>query len=206
MPASRAPIRKMLAANRGEIAIRLFRSAHELGIRTVALYSHEDRFALHRFKADEAYLVGKPGEPIRAYLDIPSIIETAVRQEVNGIHPGYGFLSENPELAKACAEAGIVFVGPKPEHLIKLGDKTFARNIAQEIGVPVLGGSKEAFQKIEDARAFAETTGFPIILKAAKGGGGRGMRVVRKADEFQSAFEQAQRESLTAFASPDIFI
>ncbi len=199
-------ITKLLCANRSEIAIRVFRSAHELGIRTVAIYAHEDRYALHRFKADEAYTVGNSGEPIRAYLDIESIIDVCKKHEVDAIHPGYGFLSENPELARACDQAGIIFVGPKAEHLVKLGDKTFARNIAQEIGVPVLGGSKAAFQKIEDARRFADSAGFPIILKAAKGGGGRGMRVVRSADEFQSAFEQAQRESITAFGSPDIFI
>ena len=199
-------ITKLLVANRSEIAIRVFRTAHELGIRTVAIYAHEDRYALHRFKADEAYTVGNPGEPIRAYLDIPSIIAVAKKHGVDGIHPGYGFLSENPELARACTEAGITFVGPKDEHLIKLGDKTFARNIAQEIGVPVLGGSKEAFQKLEDARGFVDKVGYPIILKAAKGGGGRGMRVVQTADQFTSAFEQAQRESMTAFGSPDIFI
>src|SRR5437667_3226797 len=122
----RKPFRKILAANRSEIAIRVFRSAHELGIRTVAIYSQEDRFALHRFKADEAYRVGKPGEPIRAYLDIAGIIDTAVRQGVDAIHPGYGFLSENPGFAAACREAGIVFVGPRVEILEQLGDKVAA--------------------------------------------------------------------------------
>ena len=199
-------ITKLLVANRSEIAIRVFRTAHELGIRTVAIYAYEDRYALHRFKADEAYLVGKQGEPIRAYLDIDSIIQIALKNGVDGIHPGYGFLSENPELARACAKAGITFVGPQPEHLVKLGDKTFARNIAEEIGVPVLGGSKTALNTIPEAKAFAEKVGFPIILKAAKGGGGRGMRVVQTINDFDANFEQAQRESLTAFGSPDIFI
>src|ERR1700756_1504855 len=124
-------IRKLLVANRGEIAIRVFRSAHELGIRTVAIYSHEDRFALHRFKADEAYQVGKPGEPIRAYLDIPGIVDLAGRQEIEPIHPGYGFLSENAEFARRCREAGVVFVGPRTDILEQLGDKVAARKLAQ---------------------------------------------------------------------------
>src|SRR5262249_5578390 len=121
---------KLLCANRSEIAIRVFRSAHELGIRTVAIYSHEDRFALHRFKADEAYRVGKPGEPIRAYLDIPGIVDLAKSVGVDAIHPGYGFLSENAAFARACGEAGIAFVGPNPKILEQLGDKVTARGIA----------------------------------------------------------------------------
>src|SRR6185295_2923600 len=135
------PIRKLLVANRSEIAIRVFRSAHELGIRTVAIYAYEDRYALHRFKADEAYLVGQPGEPIKSYLNIPSIITLAKLHGVDGIHPGYGFMSENPDLARACKEAGITFVGPHEEALKQLGDKTFARNIAKQVGAPILGGS-----------------------------------------------------------------
>src|SRR5881227_3028095 len=133
MPAeSAAPIRKLLVANRSEIAIRVFRTATELGIRTVALFSHEDRFALHRFKADEAYRVGKPGEPIRAYLDIPGIIALAKQYEVDAIHPGYGFLSENPAFARACREAGLNFVGPRTAILEQLGDKVVARRIAEQ--------------------------------------------------------------------------
>jgi pyruvate carboxylase len=198
-------ITKLLVANRRVIAIRVFRSAHELGIRTVAIYSYEDRYALHRFKADEAYLVGQPGEPIRSYLNIPNIIAVAREHGVNGIHPGYGFMSENPELARACAEAGITFVGPHEEALKQLGDKTFARNIAQQADVPVLGGS-DAIGSVQEGQALAAKLGFPVILKAAKGGGGRGMRVVKSAAEFAPSFEQAQRESLTAFGSPDVFI
>src|SRR5262245_18932771 len=133
-------ITKLLVANRSEIAIRVFRAAHELGIRTVAIYSHEDRYALHRFKADEAYLVGQPGEPIRSYLNIANLIAVSKEHGVDGIHPGYGFLSENPELARACQEADITFVGPHVEALQQLGDKTFARGIAQQVGAPVLGG------------------------------------------------------------------
>src|SRR5579885_1965812 len=139
-PAAPTPIRKLLVANRSEIAIRVFRTAHELGIRTVAVYSHEDRFALHRFKADEAYRVGKPGEPIRAYLDIPGIVGLAREVGADAIHPGYGFLSENAQFARACAEAGITFVGPRPEILEQLGDKVAARRIAHKGGVPILSG------------------------------------------------------------------
>jgi pyruvate carboxylase len=198
-------ITKLLVANRSEIAIRVFRSAHELGIRTVAIYAHEDRYALHRFKADEAYLIGKPGEPIRSYLNIPEIIALAKQHDVDGIHPGYGFLSENPELAKACREAGITFVGPHEEALRKLGDKTFARSIAEQTQVPILHGS-DAIPNGKEGLRRAKELGFPVILKAAHGGGGRGMRVVQNEADFLTAFESAQRESMTAFGSPDVFI
>ncbi|MBM4004378.1 MAG: pyruvate carboxylase [Planctomycetes bacterium] len=198
-------IRKLLVANRSEIAIRVCRSAHELGIRTVAIYTHEDRYALHRFKADEAYLVGNPGEPIRAYLNVEGIVELAAEQGVDAIHPGYGFMSENPELARACERAGIVFVGPQVAALEQLGDKTAARAIAERVGVPVLGGSG-SIQDLTQGRELAERLGYPVILKAAKGGGGRGMRVVLSPADFDLAFSQAQRESLTAFGSPDLFL
>ena len=151
-------ITKLLVANRSEIAIRVFRSAHELGIRTVAIYTHEDRYALHRFKADEAYLVGQPGEPIRAYLNISAIIAIAKEHGVDAIHPGYGFLSENPELARACEEAKIIFVGPHIKALEQLGDKTFARNIAQQQNVPVLGGSDAIGSVKEGQKVRGATT------------------------------------------------
>src|SRR5689334_6153119 len=141
---SMTEFRKLMVANRGEIAIRVFRTAHELGIRTVAVYSHEDRYALHRFKADEAYLIGKTGEPIRAYLDIGGVIAIAKRQGVDAIHPGYGFLSENPDFAQACVDAGITFVGPRVDLLEKLGDKTAARDIARVAKVPILAGTSKA--------------------------------------------------------------
>lgn len=204
--ASLRPIRKLLVANRSEIAIRVFRTAHELGIRTVAIYSHEDRFALHRFKADEAYRVGKVGEPIRAYLDIEGIVAVALEHEVDAIHPGYGFLSENPRFAQACQDAGLIFVGPRVEILEKLGDKVVARRIAQEAGVPVLPGSDEAVRSNAEARKLAEKLGYPVIVKAAMGGGGRGMRVVPSADKLDEALEQARREAGTAFGHPDIFL
>src|SRR5438132_6525481 len=156
MPAEGAqPIRKLLVANRSEIAIRVFRSAHELGIRTVAIYSHEDRFAWHRFKADEAYRIGKAGEPIRAYLDIAGIVALARQHEVDAIHPGYGFLSENAAFAGACVEAGLIFVGPRVDILEQLGDKVAARRHAQEAGVPVLSGSEAPVRNNAEARALA---------------------------------------------------
>ncbi len=199
-------IKRLLVANRSEIAIRIFRSAHELGIRTVGIYSHEDRYALHRIKADEAYLTGKAGEPIQAYLDVEGIVALAKRQNIDAIHPGYGFLSENPEFAAACEQAGITFIGPRVETLRSLGDKISARKIAEHAGIPVLGGSSNAIVDVQEGKKLATKTGYPIILKAAHGGGGRGMRVVHKESEFESAYEQARRESETAFGSPDIFV
>jgi pyruvate carboxylase len=198
--------RRLMAANRGEIAIRIFRSAHELGIRTVAIYSHEDRFASHRLKADEAYQVGKPGAPIHSYLDIKAIVELAREKRVDAIHPGYGFLSENAEFARACARAGIAFIGPRPELLDSLGDKVAARQIASEAGVPVLAGSEAPVTPGPDARAQADKLGYPVIVKAAMGGGGRGMRVVQKADDLDAALDQARREAANAFGVPDVFI
>lgn len=199
------PIKKLLAVNRSEIAIRVFRSATELGFRTVAIYAHEDRYALHRFKADEAYEIGRPGEPLAAYLDIPRIVALAKEHEVDAVHPGYGFLSENADFAEACREAGIIFVGPSVEVLRKLGDKTAARNIAKQAGVPVLEGSPTV-QTAEAAAEAAKKLGYPVILKAAHGGGGRGMRIVRTAEELADAFEVAQQESKTAFGSGDLFV
>ncbi len=199
-------IRKLLVANRSEIATRVFRSATELGIRTVAIYSHEDRYALHRFKADEAYAIGRPGEPIRSYLDIPGIVALCKLHQVDAVHPGYGFLSENPELARQLEAAGVLFVGPSVRSLELLGDKTSARRIAAEAQVTILGGTDAALKSLEEARSEAERIGYPIILKAAKGGGGRGMRVIESPSALEAGFEQAQRESLTAFGSDEIFI
>ena len=200
-----AEFKKLMVANRGEIAIRVFRSAHELGMRTVAIYSHEDRFAMHRLKADEAYQVGKAGEPIKSYLNIDAIITLAKEKEVDAIHPGYGFLSENANFARACEAAGIVFVGPRPELLDLLGDKVAARKVAQESGVPVLGGS-EPVEPGPEAMKVAESIGFPVIVKASMGGGGRGMRVVEKPEDLDSALDQARREAQTAFGCPDVFL
>ena len=205
-PALARPFKKLLVANRSEIAIRVFRSAHELGIRTVAIYSHEDRFALHRFKADEAYAVGTPGEPIRAYLDIASVVALAKSVGADAIHPGYGFLSENAHFARACAEAGIVFVGPRPEILDQLGDKVAARKIARAAAVPILSGSDEPVKELAEAQKIAETLGYPVMVKAAHGGGGRGMRPVASADQLAAALDQARREAGTAFGVSDVFL
>jgi pyruvate carboxylase len=199
-------IRKLLVANRSEIAIRVFRTAHELGIRTVAIYSHEDRYALHRFKADEAYLIGKTGEPIRAYLDIDGIIAICLANGVDAIHPGYGFLSENPKLREACDKHGIIFVGPQKSSLERLGDKTAAREIADLAKVPILAGSAKSVTSLEEAQKTAQNLGYPIMLKAAHGGGGRGMRVVQTAEELPAQLESAQRESNSAFGSTEVFL
>jgi pyruvate carboxylase len=195
-----------MAANRSEIAIRVFRSAHEMGIRTVAIYSHEDRYALHRLKADESYSVGKPGEPLRAYLDIDNIIGVAKRCGVDAIHPGYGFLSENPDFALACEKAGITFVGPTVDVLKRLGDKIEAREIAKAAGVPILSGGSKPIRNLRDAQRLADNLGYPVMLKAAKGGGGRGMRVVKAEKDLAESLSQAQREALTAFGSEDVFL
>jgi pyruvate carboxylase len=199
------PLRKLMVANRSEIAIRIFRSAHELGIRTVAIYSHEDRFALHRFKADEAYQAGKPGEPIRAYLDIPALVALAVDHEIDAIHPGYGFLSENAAFARAVRAAGLLFVGPRTEILEQLGDKTIARRLAAAAGVPILPGG-ETVASNEEAHATAAKLGYPVIVKAAMGGGGRGMRVAHTAEQLDDALDQARREAGSAFGISDVFL
>ena len=201
-----APIRRLLAANRSEIAIRIFRSAHELAIRTVAIYSHEDRFALHRFKADEAYPIGKPGEPIRSYLDIEGIVRLCRENKIDAVHPGYGFLSENAEFARALRAEGIMFIGPSVEALEMLGDKVAAREIAKKVGVPVLDGSSAAVRNLQEAIELGRAMGYPIMLKASKGGGGRGMRVVESEDQLATNLEQAQRESKNAFGSDEVFL
>ena len=198
--------RKLLVANRSEIAIRVFRAATELGFRTVAIYAQEDRLAIHRFKADEAYVVGEGKGPVGAYLDIPSIVALAKEKGVDMIHPGYGFLSENAEFAKACAEAGITFVGPRVELLRKMGDKTAARALAQKVGVPVLPGTEDAIEDRGEALKAAKEIGFPLIIKAAFGGGGRGMRVVTKPGDLADLLDEAQGEAGRAFGNPAVFL
>ncbi|MDY0164915.1 MAG: pyruvate carboxylase [Thermoguttaceae bacterium] len=201
-------MKKLLVANRSEIAIRVIRAASELGLNTVAVYSYEDRFSLHRLKADEAYLVGprQGGEPVRSYLNIPALMDIAVQHGVDAIHPGYGFLSENPDFARACADHGIAFVGPRPEHLDMLGDKTAAKRIATKARVPTVPGSTKALSDPNEVRAEAEKVGYPFILKASFGGGGRGMRVVRKPGELKEKLAEAQREAGAAFGKADVFI
>ena len=183
---------KIMAANRSEIAIRVFRAATELRKKTVAIYAQEDRFCMHRFKADEAYQVGQGKGPVAAYLDIDNIVEIAKAKGVEAIHPGYGFLSENPNLARACQKAGITFIGPRAELLDMMGDKTAARAVAQRIGIPTLAGTDEPITERKEAIAKAKEIGFPLIIKAAFGGGGRGMRIVKQASELQSLLDEAQ--------------
>ena len=197
---------KILVANRGEIAIRILRAASELRIRTVAIYTYEDRYSLHRYKADEAYQIGEDDEPLKPYLDIEEIILLAKRQNVNAIHPGYGFLSENVKLARRCREEGIIFVGPEPEVMEKLGDKVSAKTIAIEAKVPVIEDSKEDLTKEEVALKEAERIGFPVMLKAAAGGGGRGMRVIRDAKSLKNAFSEARGEAMKAFGDDTVFL
>jgi pyruvate carboxylase len=200
-------MRKLLALNRGEIAIRILRAANELKLRTVAVYSQEDRLSLHRFKADEAYLIGKGKGPVEAYLDIDTIIALAVEKEVDAIHPGYGFLSENPALARACRRAGITFVGPSAEILEKLGDKTAARKIAQGAQIPIVPGTEQPVDPASpDAEKIAAQIGFPLIVKAAHGGGGRGMRVVDSASDFQARLQEASQEAGAAFGNNAVFL
>jgi pyruvate carboxylase len=200
------PIRKLLAANRSEIAIRIFRAANELGLRTVAIYSQEDRLALHRFKADEAYQIGVGKGPVEAYLDIAGIVALAKEREVDAIHPGYGFLSENPAFASACEKAGIKFVGPTPDLLELLGDKTAARRLAASAGVPVLPGTPEPVKTLAAAQKAATEIGYPVMVKAAMGGGGRGMRVVHDATELERLLEEAQGEARSAFGDGSVFL
>ena len=200
------PIRKLLVANRGEIAIRIFRAASEMNIRTIALYTFEDRYSLHRYKADEAYQIGKNDEPLKPYLDIHGIIKIALEQEVDAIHPGYGFLSENPVFAQACIDAGITWIGPAPEAMEALGDKMAAKKVAQESGVPIVQASESAIDSIETLKSVANRIGYPVMLKAATGGGGRGMRVVRSESEIEKSFIEASGEAKTAFGNPAVFV
>lgn len=199
-------INKILVANRGEIAIRVMRAASELGIRTVAIFTYEDRYSLHRYKADEAYQIGTDDEPLKPYLDVEEIITIAKREAVSAIHPGYGFLSENINFAYRCREEGITFVGPEPEVMEQLGDKVAAKKVARAATVPVIEDSKAAITSAEIAEKEASEIGFPVVIKAASGGGGRGMRVVRDPDSVKSAYTDATNEARKAFGDPTVFI
>ncbi len=199
-------MKKLLALNRSEIAIRILRAANELGLRTVAIYSKEDKLSLHRFKADEAYMIGEGKGPVEAYLDVEGIVALAKEKGVDAIHPGYGFLSENPALPRACKRAGITFVGPSAELLDLLGDKTAARRLAEKAGIPRVPGTPEAVTNPKQAGKAAEAIGYPLIIKAAFGGGGRGMRVVDRAEDFAGKLEEARRESAAAFGNDAVFL
>ena len=197
---------KLLVANRGEIAIRVFRAATELGIPTVAIYAEEDRFSRHRFKADEAYQLDQSKGPVGAYLDYEGIVALAKSKGVTLIHPGYGFLSENADFARACAREGITFIGPSSDLLGSMGDKTAARAQAIAAKVPVLPGTDDAISDPDEALTIAHEVGFPLIIKAAFGGGGRGMRIVEKPSELQSRLAEAQEEAQNAFGNPAVFL
>ncbi|NHC16831.1 pyruvate carboxylase [Bacillus sp. MM2020_4] len=199
-------INKVLVANRGEIAIRVFRACTELNIRTVAIYSKEDSGAYHRYKADEAYLVGEGKKPIDAYLDIDGIIAIAKKSGVNAIHPGYGFMSENIHFARRCEEEGIIFIGPSLEHLDMFGDKVKARKQAELADIPVIPGSKGPVDNVMEVEEFADAHGFPIIIKASLGGGGRGMRIVKNHGEVREAFDRAKSEAKAAFGNDEVYL
>ncbi|KAA2276458.1 MULTISPECIES: pyruvate carboxylase [Staphylococcus] len=199
-------IKKLLVANRGEIAIRIFRAATELNIKTVAIYSNEDKNALHRYKADESYLVGKDLGPAESYLNIERIIDVAKRAGVDAIHPGYGFLSENKQFAQRCDEEGIKFIGPHIEHLDMFGDKVKARTTAINANLPVIPGTDGPIENFEAAKAFAQEAGFPLMIKATSGGGGKGMRIVREEGELEDAFHRAKSEAEKSFGNSEVYI
>nr|WP_205422882.1 pyruvate carboxylase [Granulicatella sp. zg-ZJ] len=199
-------IKTILVANRGEIAIRIFRAANELGMRTIAIYAKEDEHSVHRFKADEAYLVGEGKRPIDAYLDIESILEIAKKANVDAIHPGYGFLSENSHFARRCEEEQIIFIGPKAEHLDILGDKVKAKEAALKAGLQSIPGTDGPVQSLDDIYTFAQTYGYPVMIKASLGGGGRGMRIVRSAHDVEENYLRASGEAKAAFGSSDVYV
>jgi pyruvate carboxylase len=205
-------IRRLLVANRSEIAIRVFRAASELGLQTVAIYAEEDKLSLHRFKADEAYRVGRgvAGElqlgPLESYLSIPEIIRVAVAAKVDAIHPGYGFLSENPEFAEACAASGIVFIGPRPDTMRTLGNKVSARNLAQSVNVPVMPATVPLPDDAEEIKRLAREIGYPVMLKASWGGGGRGMRPIESEDRLIDFVVTGKREAKAAFGKDDVYL
>jgi pyruvate carboxylase len=200
------PIKSLLIANRGEIAIRVMRAAAELGLRTVAIHSREDRFSLHRTKADESYLVGDGKGPVEAYLDIADIIRIATEARVDAIHPGYGFLSESPEFAESCAAANVIFVGPLPDTMRRLGNKVEARNLAAAAGVPVMPATPPLPADDAQVMAMAHAVGFPVMLKASWGGGGRGMRVVEDDRELIETVAAARREAKAAFGKDEVYL
>ncbi|HQS04247.1 MAG TPA: pyruvate carboxylase [Daejeonella sp.] len=199
-------IKKILIANRGEIAIRISRACNELNIQTAAIYTYEDRYSLHRYKADEAYQIGEDNDPLKPYLDIQAIIEMAKYCKADAIHPGYGFLSENPEFALQCAENGIIFIGPRPDVMIALGDKITAKTVAKNAQIPIIESNEPDLNSLDIALSEAHRIGFPMILKAASGGGGRGMRVVRTEEELKKAFPEAKSEAKNAFGDDTVFL
>ncbi|HEV2905971.1 MAG TPA: acetyl-CoA carboxylase biotin carboxylase subunit [Actinomycetota bacterium] len=195
---------RVLVANRGEIAVRIIRTCRELDIPTVAVYSDADRDALHVEMADRAYRVGGP-PPSDSYLNVPAIIESAARSKATAVHPGYGFLSENPDFARACSDAGLTFIGPPPEAMEMMGDKAAARRAAEQVGVPVIPGASEPVS-VEEAKSIARRIGFPLAVKAAYGGGGRGMHLVQQASELEESLERSAREAQAYFGRPEVYL
>ncbi|MGV3487622.1 MAG: biotin carboxylase N-terminal domain-containing protein, partial [Tuberibacillus sp.] len=198
-------IKKLLVANRGEIAVRIIRACKELGIETVAVYSEADKDALHVQMADEAYCIG-PKSSKDSYLNLSSIISVATLTGVDAIHPGYGFLAENADFAELCGECNITFVGPSPEAISKMGIKDVAKSTMKEAGVPVVPGSEGIVESIEDALEIAETIGYPVIIKATAGGGGKGIRIARDPEELKHGMSVTQREAASAFGNPGVYI
>jgi pyruvate carboxylase len=200
------PIRKLLVANRGEIAIRIFRAANELNIKTVAIFTYEDRYSLHRYKADEAYKIGADEDPLKPYLDIDEIIRVAKENDVDAIHPGYGFLSENDTFAQKCINSGIIWIGPDPESMLAVGNKIRAKEVALRVNAPIVQASEGSIDNYEEAFEVSKMIGFPVMIKAATGGGGRGMRVVRDGKDFANLYREASGEAKTAFGNAAVFI
>ena len=199
-------IKKVLIANRGEIAIRIFRACSEINVKTVGIYTHEDRYSLHRYKADESYQIGEDNQPLKPYLDIDAIIKIALENNVDAIHPGYGFLSENANFAEKCEKNNIIFVGPKVSVLKSLGDKITAKKVALANNVPIIKSNEKPLENLEIAISEAKKIGYPLMLKAASGGGGRGMRVIRKEEELEKSFNESKREALNAFGDDTVFL
>src|SRR5690606_17107661 len=192
---------KILIANRSEIAIRVMRAANEMGKKTVAVYAEEDKLSLHRFKADEAYKIGEGLSPVGAYLSIPDIIRVARMCGADAIHPGYGLLSENPEFVEACDKAGIAFIGPRAETMRALGDKAAARRVAIKAGVPVIPATEVLGDDIPEIKRQAAEIGYPLMLKASWGGGGRGMRPIASEEELEAKLREGRREAEAAFGN-----
>lgn len=198
--------KRILVANRGEIAIRIFRACSELGIRSVAIYSEEDKTSLFRTKADESYMVGRNKNPVEAYLNMDEIIRLALKKGVDAIHPGYGFLAENAEFARRCEEVGIAFIGPNEAMINALGDKIQSKIVAKKANVPTIPGVEKPIQNDREAVEFAKLAGFPVMIKASAGGGGRGMRIVHNEEDLIEAYHHASSEAKKAFGIEDVFI
>ena len=199
-------IKKILVANRSEIAIRVLRACTEINVKTVAIFTYEDRYSQHRYKADESYQIGENNQPLKPYLNIDEIINLAKSKNVDAIHPGYGFLSENSDFARQCAKNGIIFIGPNPEVMDALGDKITAKKNAEKCNVPIIEGNKKKLSSLKIALSEASEIGYPLMLKAASGGGGRGMRIIRNANDLKQNFDSAKNESLNAFGDDTMFL